>query len=154
MDKRPLYCAKLPLGWTYSVSNAADTTKAIAEFYDPTGAIRFTFHNFPENRIPPMAQVMRWRKQIEHLNPATMSVKPQAFSGFVGYLFEGTGDQQTVLAWAMEIAPEHLPHVASNEMGASFTLKAVGPIEAMAKEKYTIIAFARSFGLIDEIPSE
>ena len=56
-----------------------------------------------------MAQIMRWKRQFEQLDPATTSVKPQAFSGFVGYLFEGTGilsgETKTVLGWAMELGP-------------------------------------------------
>jgi hypothetical protein len=168
LSDQPLYRAKMPPGWRYQRPEAVtDTTQAIAEFYDPSGSIRFTFHNFPtDKQVPPMAQIQRWKQQFDQL-PSSV-VKPQSFAGFVGYLFEATGtfdgEAKTVLGWAMQLAPEHAQHLQAptsheealrfKEMGASFTLKAVAPPALMESHKRSLLAFARSFELVSELPSE
>ena len=167
-DQKPLYRAKVPKEWEIRKAQAvADTTKALVEIYvkgDADGSIRITFHNFPvdrkEEEIPPLAQIARWKGQFEQLDPIS-AVTPQAFSGFIGYLFEGSGilnkELKSVMGWAMQLAPEHwqyIPEEPYKQMRASFTLKAVGPHDLMQKQKEKIKAFARSFELIEALPSE
>ncbi len=171
-EETAIYRAEIPPGWDYKpvLSERRDTTRPLAEFH--FGAIRLTFHNFPvdspEQEVPPLAQVARWKRQFKQLDPATASISPQAFSGFVGTLFEGTGmlegEIKTMMAWAMQLAPEHAQHLQNpaskaeaahyREMRASFTLKAVGPVELILEQKPALVAFARSFELIEELPSE
>lgn len=157
-----------------------DTTKAICEFIirddnDHNGngrnnLIRISIHNFPsdtmEDRIPPAAQVSRWQRQFDTL-PNTSTITPQAFSGYSGLLFSGKGILQgketMMLAWSLQLAPEHyraLAHPSTPEetaifrqMRADITIKAVGPQPLMEKHQASIAAFARSFELIEEVPS-
>ncbi|MCE5315856.1 MAG: hypothetical protein LLG04_00655 [Parachlamydia sp.] len=169
----PIYRAKMPEGWEKQqpAYPNTDTTKALAEFFlrGPEGTIRLTFHNFPsEQDIPPMAQITRWKKQFEHLDPGSVSIDPKAFSGFIGFFFEGSGqlsgETKIVLGWAMQLAPQHFQFLQTpvsrveasrfRQMRASFTIKTVGPKELMAKHQKAIIAFAESFELIDELPSQ
>lgn len=166
----PIYRAKMPEGWEHQKpsDSLSDTTKALAEFLfrTPEGTIRLTFHNFPEQDIPPVAQITRWKRQFEHLEPS--SIDPKAFSGFVGFSFEGigkmSGENKMVLGWAMDLAPQHIQFLQTpqniaeasryRQMRASFTIKAVGPKELMSRHKAAIVAFAESFELIDELPSQ
>lgn len=169
----PIYRAKMPDGWEQQQPGqpTADTTKALAEFFlrAPEGTIRLTFHNFPsEQDIPPIAQITRWKRQFEHLDAASVSIDPKAFSGFVGFFFEGSGklsgETKSVLGWAMQLAPQHVQFLQTpanrdeasrfRQMRASFTIKAVGPKELMANHQKAIVAFAESFELIDELPSQ
>jgi len=172
--QEPIYRMKMPDGWEHQqpTGSLTDTTKALAEFFlrTPTGTIRLTFHNFPYERpeqdIPPVAQVTRWKRQFEHLDPS--STDPKSFSGFIGFSFEGSGklsgENKMMLGWAMQLAPQHVQflqtprnHVEASrfrQMRASITIKAVGPQELMAAHRKAIIAFAESFELIDELPSQ
>lgn len=180
----PLYQVKVPKKWKNQIQSALsleDTTKPLCEFIiqnnehdsdteKSMGQIRITIHNFPSEsiteRIPPNAQIARWKRQLTKMDPNSLSVEPQAFGGFVGFLFEGTGllseDPTTILGWIMQIAPEHYralnrPGKDVNyrkQMRADYTLKAVGPKQLIEKYKDEIIVFARSFELIQEIPSQ
>jgi hypothetical protein len=160
---KPIYRAKLPPGWTLKILEPShDSTRALAEFYFKE--IRVTFHNFPEQEIPPFAQIARWKRQFSELSSS--STHPQAFSGFVGALFEGEGiidgHNRSVMGWAMQLAPEHAQYLQTpdsqeaallyKEMRAAFTLKAVG--EQLQEERETLKRFALSFELIDPLPSE
>jgi hypothetical protein len=175
-----IYRAKVPETWTRQDPAAhisiADTTKSLCEFLIPcedNQQIRISIHNFPskqiEERIPPAAQINRWKQQFTLLNSTNVSVIPQAYGGFVGYRFEGSGlmnDKETmVLAWAMQLAPEHFStltlHLNYNseketslkQMRADYTIKASGPTFLMEKHRHAIINFANSFELIEEIPT-
>jgi hypothetical protein len=181
--RAPIYRVKTPLGWIRKDpspnSSIAETTKALCEFYIPGeegNSIRITVHNFPyqtaTERIPPQAQTARWKRQFTNVDPTSFSLIPQSFSGFAGLLFEATGTLNglptTTLGWSMQLAPEH-DRVLSyqmqthdkedpaqyvwTQMRADITLKAQGPTEAMQQQHASIMAFARSFELIQEIPA-
>lgn len=176
-DRSPIYRVRVPASWTRNdpakdASNS-DSTTPLCEFFIPGEdgqRIRITIYNFPteelDTRIPPEAQVARWRGQFPILNSANMTTIAQSFSGFSGLLFEGAGEDLSVMGWAMQMAPEHLSVLGSSgsslsaaeayqhkQMRADFTIKATGPKMLVAKNRKAIIAFARSFELIEEIPS-
>lgn len=175
-----VYRSKVPLAWHRSDpqqnASIADTTKPLCEFAIEEGSeiVRITIHNFPtiitEERIPPGAQVARWKRQFTELDVTTVAVTPQSYGGFAGLFFEGTGmlggENKTVMAWAMQLAPGHystLSYLANTcdsvqerehlkQVRSDYTIKAVGPKTLMEKHRHSLIAFARSFELIDEIP--
>jgi hypothetical protein len=166
----PLYQIKAPSTWTHIIppSNESliDTTKFLSEFliYGDEGVIKITIHNFPtetiESRIPPSAQIARWKQQFSYLDPISIMVSPQSYSGFVGLLFEGTGiinnESMTIIGWSMQLDSTHfriLSHPSYfAQLRADVTIKATGPKNLMTKHYSSIYAFARSFELIDEIP--
>lgn len=163
----PIYRVKVPEGWKRRdpQGSLADTMKPICEFLIDD-AIRITIHNFPseriEERISPQAQVMRWKKQFDVLDPLHTSVGGQSFSGFSGLCFKGRGQMEgkplQMLGWSMQIAPEHYlilsePSIKCRQMRADFTIKALGPKSLMQKHENEILQFAQSFELIEEIPS-
>lgn len=165
-----LYQADVPLSWKRvdpkEISTLNDTTKAICEFFieDPAGTIRITVHNFPsislDQRIPPEAQILRWKNQIKGKTSETAV----AHDGFGGYFFQGKGvienKEATVLGWAMQLSPIHYQAITSkqpihyDQMRADYTIKAVGPSELMSRHQSEITHFADSFRLIKEIPSQ
>lgn len=132
-----LYRIEVPESWVReTIEIVEDTQKPIAEFR--AGDVRVTIHNFPSMRIPPGAQVERWKKQTPPL-----AIESQAFSGFQGLFF----DSETTLAWALEWGASR----RTNEEGcADVTFKATGPVQASRAE---IIRAARSFERI-EAPCE
>ena len=166
----PLYHVRVPLNWVRvepeTHESLLDTTKSICEFYVEEGAqrIRIAIHNFPsqtaEERIPPMAQIARWKRQFETLDLTIQSIVPQSFSGYAGYLYEGKGtvrgQDTTMLGWVLQIGAEHYRMLSRPkfpmEMRSDITIKALGPSTLMVKYRKKIIAFARSFELIEEIP--
>lgn len=173
-DHQPLYRMRAPKSWIQRdpIPNESltDTTKAICEFIirESDEMIRIAIHNFPsetlQERIPPEQQIFRWKNQFELLIPESSTIIPQAFSGYSGFLFEGTGILKgksiMMLSWALQVAPEHyqtLVHYSQipNEksMRADVTIKAVGPLPLMKKYREAIIAMGRSFELIEEIPN-
>lgn len=175
--RQPVYRVRVPDSWIrhdpLPGDGVVDTTKALCEFILMEGpeTIRIAIHNFPskqlEERIPPEAQVARWQRQFESLEATESQVVPQAFSGYSGLFLTGVGTMQgrptMVLAWALQLAQEHyrtlthsiIPEIKKNEdqMRSDVTIKAVGPKGLMEKHKREIIAFARSFELIMEIPA-
>lgn len=177
-----LYRAKVPESWRRldpkSSTSIVDTTKPLCEFIieeKDKADIRITVHNFPsegpEDRIPPNAQVARWKRQFTDLDLTTASLLPQSYGGFSGLLFTGTGrlanEFVTMMAWTMQIAPEHYSTLSFHmtlsqtpdqkhfwkQMRADYTIKALGPSTLMSKYRREIVAFAKSFELIQEIPS-
>lgn len=176
-----IYRGQLPLHWRRCnpsrSESIGDTTKPLCEFIiEDEGAeeVHITIHNFPttklEERIPPEAQIARWKRQFTELDLTTLAVIPQSYGGFAGLLFEGSGIQKekhtTVIAWAMQLAPEHystlsflLSTIYSSQkqeyfrqMRSDYTIKAVGPTALMKKHRQAILGFAHSFELIEEIP--
>lgn len=132
-----------------------------------------------DQRIPPGAQISRWQRQFEIMYPEESGTTPQAFSGYSGLKFKGIGkltqaakqqakirednnEDYAVIAWSMQIGKDHYralshpPTPSDNslyrEMRADVTIKASGPKELMQQHEEEIIAFARSFELIEEIP--
>ena len=172
-DHTPIYRIRTPDSWIkrdpLPNESLLDTTKAISEFIirESGETIRITIHNFPsqtiEERIAPQQQVARWKKQFETLFTSSSSTIQQAFSGYNGLLFEGTGimngQQIMVLGWALQLPLEHYQTILhsslqeKDSMRSDVTIKAVGPLSLMQKHKEAIIAAARSFELIEEIPN-
>jgi len=158
-----VYRAKVPHQWnrTDPAGPIHDTTLSLCEFM--IDDIRITIHNFPSNtideRIPPFAQIERWKRQIPSLDPISANITPQSHGGFVGYLFEGTGNNETTMAFSMQIATEHYQTLSrdisskSKQMRADYTIKAVGPTDSIQMRKEELLSFARSFELIEEIPN-
>lgn len=165
----PIYRAKAPISWTRKKplpeDSLEDTTKSLCEFFiqEEAGIIRITIHNFPsikiEDRVPPASQIARWKRQFANLEPTSVSVTQQAWGGFAGLLFEGAGrindKSEAVMGWSMQLGSEHYRNLlgASSQIRADYTIKATGPKELMKKYRKEIVAFARSFELIQEIPS-
>lgn len=166
-----IYRIKAPAAWEHhppsSDESLTDTTKALCEFMIDK-QIRITIHNFPseslEKRIPPEAQISRWRRQFSFLDPNATVISLQAYSGFKGLLFEGSGmlngSKQTMMGWSMQLAPVHyraLTHLNLlnlDQLRSDITIKAVGPSEIMEQYRDQIIRFARSFELIEAIPTK
>ncbi len=166
-----IYRIKVPPTWEHHTplpdESLADTTKALCEFVIDK-QINITIHNFSsesiEQRIPSEAQISRWKRQFSNLDQNLTSTTPQAFSGFKGLLFEGSGIlngiPQSVMGWSMQIAPIHyrslthsqIPHF--QEMRADITIKAVGPTSIIDHYRDEIFRFARSFELSEAIPSK
>ena len=69
------------------------------------------------------------------------------------------GQQIMVLGWALQLPLEHYQTILhsslqeKDSMRSDVTIKAVGPLSLMQKHKEAIIAAARSFELIEEIPN-
>lgn len=171
-QRTAIYRVKVPKDWVRKDpgpdESILDSTKALCEFriIDRDEQIRISVHNFPvetlEQRIAPFAQITRWKKQFDSLANIDTKTIPQAFAGYAGLMFEATGlikgRKTTVLAWSMQLAPEHFRNLSSDnhasirQKRADFTIKAVGPPSLMDKYKPAILNFAKSFELIEEIP--
>lgn len=176
--ERPyVYRVSIPKDWAFIppplTASIADSRLPIAEFHikEAEGEILIALHNFPpqENnrRIPPMAQISRWKGQFSSLDHTKSSLDPQSFSGYVGFRFEGVGllrERKTaMIGWALQLAPEHFltlsyPHeeftpALLKQMQADVTIKITGAPSLIEKHKQAIDRFARDFELIHEIPS-
>lgn len=172
--ERPLlYRASVPLHWLRQdppdSTSLIDTTKSVCEFYIQEGnqKIRLTIHTFPFTqtltRIPPQAQIARWKKQFEELDPLTTHVHLDSHGGFSGLYFEGEGliqNQPTqVIGWSMQLASSYERQLSLEKYPfdrykrADYTIKASGPPSFMKQHRSALIAFARSFELIDELSS-
>lgn len=175
--RQPVYRIRLPRGWTYQsplpAQSLVDTTLTLGEFFirEDGEEVRITIHNFPtdnlEDRIPIQAQLQRWKKQFDTIVPSSLSTTPQAFSGYSGLLLELTGtingQPKALLGWSLQIAPEHYRQLSraapanlwlyQKQMRADITIKAMGAPVLMQRNRQAIIAFARSFELIQDIPS-
>lgn len=173
----PVYRVRVPTSWVRKDSlpneSLKDTTKPICEFLILNGpeTIRIAIHNFTsenmDHRIPPAAQIARWQHQFDFLSPSESHTSQQAFSGFTGLKFKGVGSLNHVatmmLGWSLQMGNEHYrmlryPRKATDtnvyqEMRADVTIKAVGPVSFMEEKEEEITHFARSFELIEEIPS-
>lgn len=129
-----LYQVAVPIDW-----KRIDPTGPIDDSRVPNVTFKFeevtlVVHTFA-HQIPPEAQVERWTRQV-----AGGKITSAAFGGFVGLRFEAEG----VIAWAMELpSPNRLTNVGV------YTIKATGDVTS---HRQAIDRFARSFGLIQEIP--
>ena len=172
----PTYRAKIPSEWQRlePAEVLSDTTKPLCELLIKEGlqVIRLTIHNFPTDalseRIPPVAQITRWKNQFEKLDPISIATVNESFGGFAGLQFEASGmlngSATSIIGFSMQIAPEHYrrlqPFQPSDnpehlrQKRADYTIKAVGPSDLIAKHKAAILSFARSFELIEEVPSD
>jgi len=159
--RRPVYRAKVPTGWT-----RLDPEGSIRDTREPNvsflieDSLKVTVHSFPteklEERIPPFAQVERWKRQLGDVDAL---VESAGHGGFVGLFFEGP----TVLAWSMQLDLEHyqtLSFLANSpsedehfkQMRADYTIKVSGPQVLIDKHRDELFLFANSFELIQEIP--
>lgn len=157
--RRPVYRAKVPEGWIRidPQGSIMDTTLPNATFLIEN-ELKVTVHSFPsenlEDRIPPFAQIERWKRQ-GHAG----KVESISRGGFVGLFLEGA----SILAWSMQLDLEHyqtLSFLPTNrfeeahykQMRADYTIKATGPERLIAKYREELLHFAKSFELIQEIP--
>jgi hypothetical protein len=151
----PVYRALVPAEWTRhdpDKDSVADTTQPLVEYRLSDGIV-ITVHNFPGIRIPPAAQIARWRGQMKDCDPKCMNISSCSHGGFAGLQFEC----KNCLAWAMQLDAGHRQKLPGNqnlhdEMKADYTIKAVGPHEKLSKHRREIHDFAMSFELIQEIP--
>ena len=166
-----IYRALAPSNWIRQdpqpAESLADTTKSVCEFYirEEGQSLRLTIHTFPfiqpNTRIPPQAQIVRWKRQFEEINPLAATIMPEAHGGFSGLFFEGEGIQQglpiKVIGWSMQLAPVYerqlsqAKHPHDSLKRADYTIKASGPPDLMNKHRLDILAFAHSFEMIDEL---
>lgn len=174
LPNRPLlYRALVPSHWTRQdpspEESIIDTTKAICAFtiHENDQLIRLTIHTFPilqdRMRIPPQAQIARWKGQFEELDLVATHTLPDAHGGFSGLFFEGEGilhgNDTKVIGWSMQLAPifERQLNQGRDPLDqykrADYTIKASGPPDLMNKHRQEILTFARSFELIDELPA-
>jgi hypothetical protein len=177
LERPPVYHVKVPSHWIHvppaSTESLTDTTKHIDEFFILSDSghdkIRITIHNFPsdeiEDRIPPAAQVARWKRQFTHLNPTDEVTTPQARGGFEGLFFYGTGTlhnaPHAVMGWSMQLAAEHyrtLAHYATTsplgrQMQSDYTIKVTGAPALIETHRTEIESFAHSFELLHEVPA-
>lgn len=171
-DRPLLYRALVPSHWirqdTSPSESTVDTTKSICEFYihENDQSIRLTIHTFPiipgQMRIPPRAQIARWKRQFEELNLLATQVNPDSYSGFSGLFFEGegilNGKPTKMMGWSMQLASVYERQLSQARKPldrckcADYTIKASGSPEMMNKHRTALLAFARSFELIDELP--
>jgi len=167
--RRPVYRMRIPKHWKRidppSDSSIVDTTLPLVE-YRIGDEIHITIHNFPfkdlKQRIPPRAQVARWQRQLSNLPTKEAIIEPISHSGFAGLYFEGTLDDQQVMAWALQLDAEHIRSLSRQtdetnrtyieQMQADVTIKVVGPPKLCEYYREEIIATAGSFELIQEIP--
>lgn len=172
-----VYRARAPNEWirkdSFKEESLADTKKSICDFFihSDNGVIRIAIHNFPsdiiDERIPPIAQIARWQRQFDFLQAEESHTIQQAFNGYAGLKFKGVGIMDNkdtmMLGWSLQLGKEHYQmlshprnptdHDLYREMRADITIKVTGPKELMENHEDAIIAFARSFELIREIPS-
>ncbi len=162
----------VPVNWERIDADPAlslnDTMKAICEFsiHEEDSKIRVTIHTFPINdstpRIPPIAQINRWKEQFDELNPLSVSIDTDSHGGYTGFCLKADGIyrnvQTTMLGWSMQLVPEYERKLGlqRNPLDqyklADFTIKAIGKSDIVEKHKPDIIRFAQSFELIDELP--
>ncbi len=172
LERPLLYRVLVPSEWTRqdpSINESiADTKKSICEFYihEKDQSIRLTIHTFPfmqkQLRIPPQAQIARWKSQFEELDLVATHSQPDSHGGFSGLFFEGQGILQgkptKVIGWSMQLASVYERELNQEKQPldhrkcADYTIKASGPPDLMDHYRIAIIAFAHSFELIDEIP--
>jgi hypothetical protein len=172
--ERPfIYRVLVPSHWIRQdpspTESIADTTQSICEFYIREGdqAIRLTVHTFPIHdthpRIPPHAQVARWKKQFDEVDLLNTMLATEGQGGFNGLRFEGQGilhgQPTNVIGWSMQLASVYERQLSLEKerldrcKRADYTIKASGPPSLMDKHRADILAFAHHFELIDELPS-
>jgi len=171
LERYALYRIRVPPEWKRVDATAGeslqDTTKSLCEFLIEEGneRIKITIHNFPshaiDDRIPPMAQISRWKRQFDSIDPTYQMTAPQSFSGYTGFVYEGKGrisdEDIMVMGWTMQLGPDHYRVLSRPlfplQMRADITIKVIGPSNLVVRHRDEIFTFARSFELIEEIPA-
>lgn len=172
--QRPfLYHVSAPTSWIYHEiprnESIFDTKKANGEFhvFHENDKIRITIHTFPyrnsSERIPPQAQISRWKKQFDFLDPLSLLIQPESRGGFSGLYFEGQGkmNQEDIkmMAWAMQLANlyDRQLQLGLNPLDqwkrADYTIKVVGKPELIDQFREEVIQFAHHFEFIHELPA-
>ncbi len=180
-DGDAVYRIRVPRSWKRMPASeeayAGYKEQANAAFYikGEGETIRVAIYTFPsktlEERMTVDAQVLRWRRQFNVLEPDTIIIIPQSYGGFAGVFLaaEGTLEgygifEKMMLGWAMNIDTEFY-HVLSEikgseeeenyayQMRADYTIEAIGGKDLMEKHKKDIIESARTFELIKDIPA-
>lgn len=157
------YRMMVPEGWEIQLPGEEDplldTTKPLLTLHSQD--VTIVFHNFPaehlEQRVPPMAQVARWKKQFDSISELSVQIHPFSVAGFTGFQFEAVGVQKNtpvkVIAWSMQLTPElfqRLPGHASQQKG-DWTLKAVGPPDQVEWIQEDLTRLASSIELVEGI---
>jgi hypothetical protein len=168
IERTALYRAKVPATWVRKDpkkdESISDNMKPISEFIIDK-EVRLTIHTFPitDKRIPPQAQIARWKSQFNQLDPLMTTITPQSQSGFIGLLLEAegqiNGNEVSMMGWSMNLANEYEIKLRSSSSPheqlkrADYTIKVVGPVQLVNKNKKSIVSFSKSFELIDELPA-
>lgn len=160
-----LWRIKRPLPWNRKKEPSGsiqDSRIAVAEFQIGEGeqAISVFIHSFPSNseeeRIPPMAQVNRWKEQLDKSTPLEFHLSRQAFSGYAGLLLDARGKKNgkdvRMLAWALSLSPKNYYVLGGGERASDIIIKVLGDEESVDLHEEEIRSFARSFELIEAIP--
>lgn len=166
--RRPVYHAKVPDSWTQidpdRKSSLLDTKKPIVSFLIADQLILHV-HTFPsqkaEERIPPEAQVARWKNQCQTEDCRFKKIET---GGFYGYFFEANHNGQKTCAWCLQLDFDHYQTLHFNaqtveeeehykQMAADYTIKVTGPAPLVEEHQKEITLFADSFELIQEIPT-
>lgn len=167
----PLYTAKVPSDWIRKdpspTDSIEDTMKPLTEFLikENNETVRITIHNFPEQRIPPTAQIQRWKNQFIDLDPSKTHTTEESHNGFVGLRIETEGmynqNPTKLIGWAMQLAPEYYDYLSNEDKSfiekqelADYTIKAIGSPILIDKHRDAILNFGQSFGLIQELPQQ
>ena len=162
-ERFPLYRVSIPDGWEiiHPDPDIALTDSRLALLECRSGdSLRVVFHNFPSadltQRIPPQAQVERWKKQLDQIQTASVITTPQSFSGYTGLLLQAEGKDTAVMGWALQIGADHYRNFSYSDlpeqMRADITIKATGTPLEIARNRAKLQSMARSFELIEEIP--
>jgi hypothetical protein len=166
-ERTPIYRVKVDTTWRRvdpeGGSSIADTRLPNCTFLISEGGeeVRITVHTFPsdglEERIPPQAQVARWKGQFKKIEPGSLIVAQRAYGGFAGLYFEAAGtlngQEEQVMAWSMQLDMRHFQALSAKQERADYTIKVVGPYELVNQHRDQIERFAHSFELIHPIPS-
>lgn len=176
-NRIPTYEVEVPESWKKLEStgdNLQDTKTPLVTFLFTEGNQTFTVtvHNFPlhdiDEQVPPLAQVDRWKRQFETLDPSESELKPVAFGGYTGQFFKGVGifkgKKMAMLAWSLQLPTEHyraLNHPESalerfkfDQMRSDVTIKVLGPDKLVTLHREDIDKFVNSFHMIEAIPAQ
>ena len=170
-NRKAIYQVQVPQDWQRidSTGSIVDSRIPLCTYIidTPEGQIDIHIHNFPyeieQPRIPPQAQVQRWKEQLKDGKTESFIEFPYGHGGFAGICFSGVGlinnVERQVVAFAMQLDYLHYMKLKQkkdnssyyHQMAADYTIKISGTPEAVKRYEEEIFCFARSFELIDEI---
>lgn len=160
-QQNDLWHIRRPVEWTLKDASPSLRDSRLAnKEYEIEDAISLVIHSFPsqtiEKRIPPLAQVQRWKAQFDRSPPPQFHLSPQAFSGYAGFLLEGEGrikgKEVRMLAWALSLSPKAYFSLKNPESRSEITIKVVGSEEMVNLHEESILKAVRTLGLIEAIP--
>lgn len=175
-DSSPVYRLFIPQDWEtlpLSEQGKVDSREPNLTLLAPIGdkKLPIYFHNFPvanlNERIPPEAQVQRWKEQIPKI--VFEKTEPVSRGGFFGLYaqIEGAKEERAIktLAVAMQLDPtfardlsqRHETLIDANALAqtlADYTLKCMGSEEEIEKIKEAFEKIAASIELIEELPGD